>query len=52
MDKGNGYAYIGDRGNSKELDELKLRYLKEVMYYSRRGCHMAPGEYKIIYGNK
>ena len=52
MDKGSAYTYIGDKSSSKELDELKLRYLKEMVHYSRRGCHMASDEYKIIYGNK
>ena len=52
MNKGSAYTCRSNESSSNELDELKLRYLKEMVHYSSRGCHMASDEYKIIYGNK
>ena len=51
MNKGNGYTYRSNEGKSKELDELKLRYLKQITHHASGGCYQVSNEYKIIYGN-
>ena len=34
MNKGNGYTYRSNESSSKELDELKLRYLKQITHHA------------------